>query len=83
MKWMRPEIIERGHNLMWIRGIWSLLIVALLVAGAVLIARMFATRPSHDGSRPTSGPLQILEERFARGEIDEEEFKRRRDLLRA
>jgi putative membrane protein len=84
MKWMRPEIIERGHDMMWIRGIWSVLIVGLLVVGAVLVARTFAARSGHNGTPSTSGrPLQILEERFARGEIDEEEFKQRRDLLRS
>jgi uncharacterized membrane protein len=29
------------------------------------------------------GPDQILDERFARGEIDIEEYTRRRDLLRS
>jgi uncharacterized membrane protein len=36
------------------------------------------------GDQPTGGrsaALKILDERFARGEIDEEEYKRRRALL--
>jgi putative membrane protein len=37
--------------------------------------------PSHP--RPTgTEPMRILDERFARGEIDEAEFQRRRELLR-
>jgi putative membrane protein len=83
MKWMRPEMIERGHDLMWLRGVWSVLVVGLLVVGAVLVARTFASRNGGGGSRPSSGPVQILEERFARGEIDEEEFKQRRETLRS
>jgi hypothetical protein len=34
------------------------------------------------GSNATQDALRILEERFARGEIDEEEFERRRARLR-
>jgi putative membrane protein len=56
-----------------------LIVVAMIVAGAVLIARSLAQRTSHAGS---SGPLQILEERYARGEIDEDEFRKRREVLR-
>jgi putative membrane protein len=80
---MRPQFIEHGHHLMWLGGIWFVLVVGLLVLGAVLVARTFANRPGQGGSRPTSGPLQILEERFARGEIDEEEFRSRRAALKS
>jgi putative membrane protein len=38
-------------------------------------------RPSREGTR--SDPRAILEERFARGEIDEEEFGRRTKVLGA
>jgi len=77
-----PRFIERGgHHEMWIGPLAALLFVALLVAGAIVIVRMLVNRqqPGGSGSR---GPIQILEERFARGEIDEEEFRTRRDALR-
>jgi putative membrane protein len=37
---------------------------------------------SHAPAERGSDALQILDQRFARGEIDEEEYRRRRDLLR-
>ena len=62
-------------------GFW-----AIVVFGIVVILR--GTRSSDDlGSRPPGrgipGPdaLQILEERFARGEIDESEYQSRKNIL--
>jgi len=59
-----------------------LVFMAVAVALVVLLVRWLAggergERPS----RPARKPLDILEERFARGEIDEEEFRRRKEAL--
>ena len=79
-----PRIVEFGgrHHEAWIGPLAALLFLAILVAGAIVIVRMLINRPP-GGSAPRSGPLAILEERFARGEIDEEEFRTRRDALRS
>jgi len=74
----------------WMSGWgWTLMVLAmvgfwaLIIAGIVLVARALS-RPRDDGS---AGPgkaqdaLEILRERFARGEIDEEEYRRRRATL--
>jgi len=90
---MRPYMPGRmmlagGHPGLW-AGIFLLLIVVALVIGAVVIVRTIVHRPTtHAVAAPppavtsAGGPLGILEERFARGEIDDEEFRRRRDVLR-
>ncbi|HVU74565.1 MAG TPA: SHOCT domain-containing protein [Mycobacteriales bacterium] len=55
-----------------------------VVALVVWLVRRSRTEPTAagSGSRPTStGPDEVLAERFARGEIDEDEFSRRRELL--
>jgi putative membrane protein len=52
----------------------------LVVWGIVTLFR----RPGPDDSRPgRADPEQILAERFARGEIDEEEYQRRLETLRS
>jgi putative membrane protein len=85
---MRSYMWER-HDLWWVGTIRSLVILALLIGGAILITRMIVNRaPSHAGgaprpAAPSSEALRILEERFARGEIDETEFRARRDALRS
>jgi putative membrane protein len=65
------------------------ILVVALVALAVLIRMALnqrAGRPLLATTRrawPNSSPaLHILDERFARGDIDEDEYKRRRDVLR-
>ena len=60
-----------------------LLIVAVLVAGLVYLFR--ALRQPRAGGTGTAGndqrPLQILNERYARGEIDDNEYQQRRRVL--
>jgi putative membrane protein len=51
-------------------------VVALVVVGIVYAVRHFSAR-----TRTTTQALEILEARLARGEIDEEEFRRRRAAL--
>lgn len=59
---------------MWL--IWILIIVVLVF---VLRAVFGAGNPVEGAPRET--PLEILKKRFARGEIDEEEYERRRKEL--
>ena len=58
--------------------------IVLLVIFAGLIAAAMGWRPAQPGqsARSSPDPLAILKERFARGEIDKEEFEERRRLLR-
>ncbi|MEW5530682.1 MULTISPECIES: SHOCT domain-containing protein [Streptomyces] len=60
------------------------LLVALAVAGVVLLLRSvdgFLSGPGQPPAAPSA--KQVLAERFARGEIDEEEYEQRLTALRA
>jgi putative membrane protein len=66
---------------MWI---WPGLVVAgLLIIGYVAVRLAQGGQPSSlTGSGSASlAARRILDERYARGEIDDEEYRRRRDLL--
>ena len=71
--------------------IGTLLFLALLVLGIVYLWRALDTGRHHEPhhtsastTRPSTDPaLQILRERYARGEIDKEEFEERRKILGA
>ncbi|MET7402419.1 SHOCT domain-containing protein [Dactylosporangium sp. NPDC005572] len=61
------------------------LLFVLLIAAAVAVA--LATRPRPAGTARTAGtagdPEAVLAERYARGEIDDEEYQHRLAVLRA
>jgi len=67
-------------GMMWFWAVLWLLIAVLLVVGIVVLVRTLTDRGGN-GSRTTKSAVQILEERFARGEIDREEFEERRRAL--
>ena len=63
-----------GGGFMWL--FWILLIVVVVWA---LKATVFSSGKAEGTDK---SPLEILKDRFARGEIDEEEFERKRKLLK-
>lgn len=72
----------------WGTGAWlPMLIFMLFFLGvaiwlvAMLTRSWFSRSQLHDHVQPVNEPKQILAERFARGEIDEEEFRRRKAVL--
>ncbi|MEQ8353927.1 MAG: SHOCT domain-containing protein [Kiloniellaceae bacterium] len=68
----------------WFMGpLMMIVFLAVAIAVVVLLIRWLG-RPGHGGASPGlrgKAALDILKERFARGEIDKEEFEERRRLL--
>ncbi len=69
-------------------GVWSYVFMTLVVlvptALVLLAAAAVARRPGAErrGRSPDRSAEQVLAERFARGEIDDEEYRRRLAVLR-
>ncbi len=60
--------------------LWMVLSWTVIVAIVIFIVRAFS-QPSTGPSSRERDPLQILDERFARGEISEEEYRERKRVL--
>ncbi len=69
----------------WVAMAFALVVFwSLVAAGIVLLVRSFGHH--HEvaaGAAGSTSAVRILEERFARGEIDADEYGRRRQLLSA
>lgn len=64
-------------------GLMMLLFWGAIIALIVLVVRWLGGSSPGGGQPPRNRALDLLEERFAQGEIDREEFEERRRLLSA
>jgi putative membrane protein len=82
----RPTYWHSGWDWGWGHMFFGSLMMILFWGGLILVillaVRWLGGGTSHGAGSPSvRRPLDILQERFARGEIDEEEFEKRRRLL--
>lgn len=85
---------NQGPNMGWGRGFFALLLILIAVCVIVWVVTALMRPGGHlhhheisPGANPpskqSSDALRILDERFARGDIDADEYTKRRDLLRS
>jgi len=72
-----------ADGLGWLHGLFSLLIVLAIIAGAVYLVRLFLSRPTPRWGTPKrNAAVDELDLRYARGEVDRTDYlQRRSDLL--
>lgn len=72
----------------WDWGIGGFLLMIVMMGifwGAIVVTIVWGIRqfrPRQPTGDASTSAMRVLEERFARGEIDADEFQRRRDILR-
>lgn len=65
----------------WLGPIFMLIFSILVIAGLVLLIRWLLAQGRSPGGGGGKAPLDILKERYARGEISKEQYEQmRRDL---
>lgn len=91
--WAQSETDGYGygpHMMWWGEGGWygmifgpliMILVLALLIAAVVLLVRWASGQWPPGAPQQGRTPLDTLKERYARGEIDREEYMRRRTDL--
>lgn len=61
--------------------LWMLLFWALVIAAVVFLVRAIAGNGGEGRGAGRTGALELLEERYAKGEISQEEFEEKRKTL--
>jgi putative membrane protein len=64
----------------WFGGIGMLVLMALVLAALVALVVVLVRRAPQP-TNPDDTARRILDERYARGDIDQDEYQRRRDTL--
>lgn len=66
----------------WTGWDWSLMVLSMVVVWAVVVGTIvWALRSRGDAGPAGPSARDTLDQRFARGEIGEDEYRRARDLL--
>ena len=79
--WQMHDWMGWGWGGMWLGPLFMLIPLTLLIAAIVLLVRWMGGGSGNGGGRVRTA-RDILDERYARGEIDREEYQRRRDDIR-
>ncbi len=84
--WSSPTGLNQGNNSMINFGFmpfgWIFMIIwwVLIIAGIVALIKWLMAQ-SHGSHNHEKSPLEILKERYAKGEIDKKEFEERKKDL--
>lgn len=79
---MGSEMVGGGAMMVAMMVVVTLLFAGLVIGGVWLVGRAVGTGSSSGDPTGSDSALRILEERYARGEIERDEFEERRDTLR-
>jgi len=72
---------NQGYGMGWFGGIFMVLFWVVVIAGIIYAIRYLATGKSATSGPERSDPLEILQVRYAKGEIDTEEYEERVKVL--
>ena len=77
-----PQMMGDGWGWMPLHGVFTLALLILIIVGIVALARSLWGGGSHGARGPhRSLGLDLLEERYAKGEIERDEYlRKKRDL---
>jgi len=80
------EFVPMGHGagymMGWGWGIGWMILWAVILIGIVALVVWWASTAARTSPSNHEGPLEILKLRYARGEIDHDEYRKRLEVLR-
>lgn len=72
---------EMGGGMWWMMAVPGLLLAGLVIVGIVIGKAAWNRVVSSSGSSEETSAISVIEERYARGEIDRDEYEERRRVL--
>ena len=72
---------NNGYGMGWYGGIFMILLWVVVIAGIIYAIRYLASGKVGPTERSARDPLEILKERYARGDIETEEYEERVKVL--
>jgi putative membrane protein len=80
-----PGMMGYGYGMSWSGGIFMILFWVAVIVAVIFLIRWLVVSSRSGGQAPTHGgdtALDILRKRYARGEIDKQEFEeKKKDLI--
>jgi len=73
---------DSNHMMGWDGGVFMIFWWALIVLVIVVLVRWVIDQSNKSNRREEKSPLEILRERYARGEIDKKEFEEKKKDLK-
>lgn len=70
-----------GYNMMAWGGLFWLLLLILIVVLAIFIYRITTSGKGNANRTINDDSIEILKKRYASGEIDEEQYRKMRDVI--
>lgn len=77
----RGNMMGWGHGWGWLGILLMVIVWALVILGIVALIRWLWMAGPRRGAAPGPSPLDILKQRYARGEINKEEFEQKKKDL--
>ena len=82
--WRMHDWMGWGWGGMWLGPLFMLALLALLVAVVIALTQWLGGDRARPSATPSRSAREVLDERYARGEIDRDEYlKRRQDISAA
>ena len=74
---------NHDYGMGWFGGIFMILFWVVVIAGVIFVFRYLVAAKEGPGEKTARDPMEILKERYARGDISTEEYEERKGILQS
>ncbi|SHJ48299.1 putative membrane protein [Clostridium amylolyticum] len=74
-------MMRYGYNMMYWGGFFWFILIVLIIVLTIVTYKVISGGKTNHNRTFNDNAIEILKQRFAKGEIDEEQYKRMRDTI--